>query len=107
MMRKPNVILDRQLTAEEREEFVEIPFGDNDRMWECLLFNRGRQTSGTLTIWRLRILFQCIKKRYPSAYSSTASHRKPLVTVRRRKAGDVIAYVKPMVGPAASVASKH
>lgn len=102
-----NVVLDNKFEpGQDPADFVEIE-KSNDRHFEVQLYNRGRWTRGTATIWRLRFLFERIKKRYPSAWSGVATRIDKPVVVRRRKFGRIIMTVKALSGPVASVASKH
>lgn len=107
-MKRRNVFIDGEQLPDDGEEFVDIP-KSNDRMWSLELRNlrRGadRVGHGTLTMWRMRALFEAIAKRYPDAVKTPPS-KKPLI-VRTRRAGPIIAIIKPLDGPVASVAQKH
>lgn len=102
---KRNVFFAGEPLPDDGETYVEVPKG-NDRMWEITLHNRGRTRVGTATVYRLTALLQGIKRRYPKVTKSPPSRPGPIV-VRRERAGKIVAIVKSLDGPVASIATRQ
>jgi hypothetical protein len=104
-MKKPAVWLgSNPPPLDDGDRWIEPPKGNN-RMFEIVLYNRGREKRGTATIHRYAALLRGIKKRYPNNVLSPRG-RQPIV-IRKSRAGSIIVIVRPIEGPVASVATKH
>jgi hypothetical protein len=106
-MKHPTVLLDRA-PPDDGEEYVDVPMG-NDRWFAVTLFNRrrgaDRARTGTVTVWRLRALFEAIGRRYPQA-TKTPPHIEPM-KVRTKRGGPVVMICEALEGPSESVAARH